>query len=91
MSEHHDMQRIETYPTGAEEWLCPTCGRHFVMHWQPFKRILLHAGDDHVFHAGSKGGVRMTPPTVDVEEDAVLSDDLRQALEDFFNDFDWDD
>ncbi len=27
----HEMQLAVKYSTGAEEWLCPTCGRHLVV------------------------------------------------------------
>jgi len=54
----HTMVLVRSHETGAEEWLCPTCGRRFVMQWPPkFKRIILNAGDDTVRHAASKGGL----------------------------------
>ncbi len=60
-SQQHEMLLDKTYPTGAEEWYCPTCGRRFVMQWPPkYKRIMLNAGDIHVSHAGGKGGLMMS-------------------------------
>lgn len=56
----HHMVIARTYPTGAEEWYCPTCGRRFIMQWPPsYKRILLETGDEAVQHDGSKGEMGM--------------------------------
>ena len=84
MSEHlgkHEMVLDKSYPSGAEEWYCPTCGRRFVMQWPPkYKRIVLNSGDEYATHRGGKGGLKIgvgqiqpseesTPP---VEEDLPL-------------------
>ncbi len=54
------MMLDKTYPTGAEEWYCPTCGRRFVMQWPPkYKRIILNNGDGHAAHSGGTGGLKM--------------------------------
>lgn len=43
--ERHEMKLEATYPTGAEEWYCPTCGRRFLMQWPPHdKRIMMERG-----------------------------------------------
>ena len=61
MPEHHDMVLAERTESGAEEWVCPTCGRRMVMRWPPnFERLILEHGDDRAVHIGAKGGVRMT-------------------------------
>ena len=57
----HAMELETVYATGAEEWLCPTCGRRLVMQWPPaFKRIILVPGDDQTPHHGGKGGLRLS-------------------------------
>jgi hypothetical protein len=92
-TESHEMELIATRESGAEEWLCPTCGRRFVMQWPPnFKRVILEEGDEDVIHSGGKGGVQMQPPTAQEVEDTepVLSAEMRAALEEL--DFgDWPD
>ena len=47
----HSMIMVHSHESGAEEWLCSTCGRRFVLQWPPrYKRIILNAGDDTVQH-----------------------------------------
>ncbi len=59
-SEQHEMHLEATYPTGVEEWYCPTCGRRVIMQWPPnFKRVILEPGDQYAIHMGGKGGLRM--------------------------------
>ncbi|BCX05727.1 MAG: hypothetical protein KatS3mg053_3665 [Candidatus Roseilinea sp.] len=61
----HVMTLVKTYPSGADEWICPQCGRHFVMQWPPhYKRIILQAGDEHVYHSASKGGLLLGHPEI---------------------------
>lgn len=56
----HVMELVRTYASGAEEWHCPECGRHFLMQWPPhYKRIMLEAGDEMAMHSASKGGLQM--------------------------------
>ena len=58
--EQHDMLLDKSYPSGAEEWYCPACGRRFVMQWPPkYKRIILNQGDAYAVHCGGKGGLKM--------------------------------
>lgn len=50
------MKLVQAYPTGAEEWMCPICGRRFVMQWPPrYKRIVLEVGDEHAYHSATRG------------------------------------
>ena len=52
----HEMKRSTVYPSGAEEWLCNSCQRHFIVRWQPVCIIIeLDAGDIKVGHRGSTG------------------------------------
>ncbi len=55
----HTMILERTHDTGAEEWVCPTCGRRFVAQWTPtIRRLILNAGDETVSHSG--GGLDLT-------------------------------
>ncbi|MBI4754529.1 MAG: hypothetical protein HY778_03720 [Betaproteobacteria bacterium] len=53
------MHLERTYPSGAEEWSCPACGRWVVMRHQPehgkLKIVVLNEGDESVLHHGSHG------------------------------------
>jgi hypothetical protein len=51
----------KTYPAGAEEWYCPTCGRRMIITWKPWKKIILEPGDSYAVHSGGKGGLGMGP------------------------------
>ncbi len=56
----HQMVVKNTFPTGAQEWYCPTCGRHFIIQWPPnYKRIILDEGDEQVAHTGGTDGLMM--------------------------------
>jgi len=57
MTEQHKMILQTIYPSGAEEWHCPTCGRRMTITWQPWKRIILEPGNIYAAHNGSKGGL----------------------------------
>jgi hypothetical protein len=92
-SQPHEMRLETTHPSGAEEWHCPECGRRFVVNWPPaYKKIVLVVGDEHVAHSGGKGGLKMGVPQLHhEEEELLLSDELRSALEDALKDIDFDD
>lgn len=72
--QRHEMVLVSTHQSGAEEWLCPTCGRRFLMQWPPeYKKIILETGDENAIHSGGKGGVQMeTPQTSLVQEEEYL-------------------
>lgn len=58
--EKHSMKIAKTHPSGAEEWVCPTCGRRILMQWPPeYKKVVLEEGDPNAQHQGSKGGVEL--------------------------------
>jgi hypothetical protein len=64
----HEMVVIRSTETGAEEWRCPSCGRHLLLRWPPHhERTVLHPGDDRVVHVGGRGeithGPMSDPPT----------------------------
>ena len=75
--QRHEMVLENTYPSGAEEWYCPTCGRRMTITWQPWKRIILEAGDIYAAHSGSKGGLRVGPLQITPGN----PDDLSSAME----------
>jgi hypothetical protein len=59
-AEHHEMQLQTRYDSGAEEWFCPVCGRRLVLQSSPtYSMTILNAGDEHVRHSGSNGGLRI--------------------------------
>ncbi len=46
--------------SGAEEWICPTCGRRMLLRWPPdYEKLVLDHGDDTAIHVGGKGGLRV--------------------------------
>ena len=54
--EFHEMFLESVYPSGEEEWYCPTCGRRFLMQWPPaYSKVILDAGDETAIHSGGKG------------------------------------
>lgn len=61
--DQHEMRLSQTYPSGAQEWVCLTCGRWILMHHLPeqgkLKTIVLQPGDEEANHAGSTGGVNL--------------------------------
>ena len=73
----HQMEIERTYPSGVEEWWCPTCGRRFVAQWAPeTRRLILDPGDAHIPHRGGDLSIHLgvepasddhTPPLTDAE------------------------
>ncbi len=94
-SESHEMRLEKVHPSQAEEWFCPTCGRRFLMHWQPecdrLDILVLEAGDEHADHVGSTGGLRVGNFDVSADDEPTLSPELRAALDEALNDIDFDD
>jgi len=88
----HEMMLVTTHSSGAEEWLCPECGRRYYMQWTPsFNQIVLEVGDETARHSGSKGGLFMSPTQVNSADEVEISEKLRAALEDALKDIDFDD
>ena len=69
--QRHEMVLEKTYPSGAEDWYCPACGRRMSITWQPWRKIVLEPGDIHAAHSGSKGGLQMGPLQIRQGEDNV--------------------
>jgi hypothetical protein len=46
--------------SGAEEWVCPTCGRRMLLRWPPnYEKLILEHGDEAAIHVGGKGGLQV--------------------------------
>lgn len=89
---HHEMHLKNTHSSGAEEWYCSICSRRFLIQWEPqFKRIVIESGDEYAAHSGGKGGLQTGSPRVDQDDEPVLSEDLRNALNEALEDIDFDD
>ena len=80
--QHHVMVLENVYPSGDEDWYCPTCGRRFIVNWEPkFRRTVLEIGDEYASHTGGKGGLQMgtmqvTPVDNPISKDeTVISED----------------
>ena len=72
--QRHLMQLATTYPSGAEEWSCPTCGRRFVMHGLPgYEQLTLERGEKHVLAWGRTIGTAVAAKIVlDAGDDAAF-------------------
>jgi hypothetical protein len=71
------------YPTGAQLWICETCGREVVWQFPPmrFKNIVLVEGDNTVDHSGfTEDGLDVL---VDID-DEVLPNHLQDELNEIF-------
>ncbi len=67
-----------------------------MMQWPPqYRKIVLDPGDEYALHSGGKGGLRMGPLQVsqdgDAEDEPILSDELRAALDEVMENIDFDD
>ena len=94
--QQHEMQLDKTHSSGAEEWYCPRCERRFLLCWQLEQQkldlLVLEAGDESASHFGGKGGLRIGTSKISVvEEEPVLSEELRAALDEALEDIDFDD
>ncbi len=100
--QQHEILFEKKFPSGAEEWFCPTCGRRLLIGLSPFKVIVLEIGDEYVYHSGSKGSLRIRPiqiPEVashtDLDEESEISEERLhpwlEALENIQFDDWWDD
>ena len=74
----HHMTLVQSYPTGAQDWLCPVCGRRFVMQMQrnPIRRVILVEGDNETAHTGSTGGLQMGGVEIKRDEPGEPSETL---------------
>jgi len=75
--------------SGAEEWVCPTCGRRMLLRWPPdYEKLVLEHGDDTAVHVGGKGGVRVGEVMIAPAQESDVPNAERQWLRD--NGIDWD-
>lgn len=55
LSQSHQLRLVHMHASGAEEWLCPTCGRRLLLRWQPaYEKQVLIAGDIRAIHSASR-------------------------------------
>ena len=72
MNDSHEMILSTTYPTGASEFLCPTCGRKLLVQWSPHsKLVVLVPGDTHATHSGGIGGLSMDFKTKQASDESL--------------------
>ena len=90
-AQSHEMRLETVHPSGAQEWLCPQCGRRFVAQWEPtFRRVILAAGQDKVAHTGQAMHLLVEDvPDPSNENDEGLQDVWKELLDKL--DFDPDD
>ena len=79
---HHVMNLEVTHPSGADEWLCPECGRRLLITYPPnYSKTVLVVGDENVEHNGGRGGLTMAGLTVSqADQDTSPTDDLIREL-----------
>ncbi len=59
-NQYHEMAFEKKLASGADEWVCPVCGRRVIISWEPtFKRTVLDDGDPTVSHSAFKNGQQM--------------------------------
>jgi hypothetical protein len=88
----HEMVLDTTHPSGAEEWVCPECGRRFLLNWPPgYKKIVLDPGNELASHSGAKGGLRMGPLQTGDAEEGALPEQIRSSIEKILKDLHFDD
>jgi hypothetical protein len=81
--QHHVMVLDKQYPTGEEDWYCPTCGRRFIVNWEPkFKRTILETGDEYAVHSGGKGGLQLGSMQITPVNDSIAEEEPAPAVED---------
>ena len=92
MEAHHQMKRAGIRRNGAEEWLCPSCGRQLLLQFLPrYKKLVLQPGDEYAAHTGTTDGVQLGSVEVVATNDRPLTgpgSDWRRWLAD--NGIDWD-
>lgn len=90
----HEMQLETVYPSGAEEWLCPECGRRFIAQWEPkFRRVILEQGQDKIIHFGHGMGLMDISVNSFSVEDLAGNPKLQDVWKKYLDqlDFDWKD
>jgi hypothetical protein len=79
-NQSHEMRLETVHPSGAEEWMCPECGRRFVAQWEPkFRRVILQQGQDGVAHKGQAMNV-LAEDQEQPNDDSELQDVWKELL-----------
>ena len=69
MDQQHEMRFDCKATDGADQWVCPTCGRILLIQWPPnYRRTVITQGDEYAIHNISKG-VMMTAQVGDGREE----------------------
>lgn len=94
--QQHEMYLAKTHATGAQEWICPTCFRRFLLHLQPESNkiitLVLEEGDVFASHIGNKDSDEIQVTEIQVSDDEpVLPDELLEVLEEALKDVDFGD
>lgn len=95
-SQQHEMHLAKTHPSGAQEWFCPMCSRRFLLHFHPERKkldtLILEDGDVSVRHVRSKGELKVRISEISaIDDEPVLPEDLRTALDEALKDVNFDD
>lgn len=74
--DQHTMVLAAEFSDGSQEWLCPTCGRRFIIQWPPnYKRTILEEGDPQAIHSGGTNGLSMGEAAAE-PSDALLEESM---------------
>ncbi len=77
--ERHTMVHQGTDENGEDEYYCPTCGRRILLQMEPYKKIVLEAGDEDAIHSGGMGGLVMGAATITPSDEQSDPDHQRLA------------
>jgi hypothetical protein len=81
--QYHRMILEKEHPSGEEDWYCPTCGRRFIVNWEPkFKRRVIEIGDENAVHSGGKGGLQMGTSQVKPVDAPLAADEPVISVDD---------
>jgi hypothetical protein len=87
----HQMKLASTHPSGAEEWVCPDCGRRFVAQWEPkFRRVILNPGQTEIAHVGQTMNLLFEAENVTGEDTSTVEPGLQDVWKDWLDKLDFD-
>ena len=79
-AERHEMCLDKTYPSGAEEWYCPECGRRILLGIPPTSEmVIVEPGNKYASHWGSHDGLHIGAAQV-TQPDAELGEISEENL-----------
>jgi hypothetical protein len=71
-NETHEILVAKRHASGAEEWYCPTCGRHYIVQWSPeYQCIVLDPGEEKSIHNMSRGAMVVIRPEQPVRAETL--------------------